>query len=117
MDGDGISHSNYGMDNVLKLADLYNASSLTNPACIIDTNHDNSAKRHLEQPRIAKEVIKARQQNETVRKLVKGLMTESYLEDGKQDIGGSEIYGKSITDPCLGWQKTEKMIYEIAEML
>ena len=117
VDGDGRSHSNYGTENVLRLAELYASASLTNPACIIDTNHDNSAKCHLEQPRIAKEVIKARRQNEAVRTLVKGLMTESYLEDGKQSIGASEIYGKSITDPCLGWQKTEKLIYEIAEML
>ena len=116
VDKNGISHANYTADTVTKLAELYSASELSNPACIIDTNHDNSAKCHLEQPRIAKEVIGLRKADETARKLIKGLMIESYIEDGRQDIA-EEIYGKSITDPCLGWEKTERLIYEIADAL
>ena len=80
----------------------------------MDTNHANSGKQYLEQIRIAKEVIHSRNHNDNIKKLVKGLMIESYIEDGAQKIGDG-IYGKSITDPCLGWEKTERLILEIAE--
>ena len=116
VDKNGISHANYTIDTVTRLAELYAASGLSNPACIIDTNHDNSSKCHLDQPRIAKEVIDIRRRDDIARKLIKGLMIESYIEDGRQNIG-EEVYGKSITDPCLGWEKTERLIYEIADAL
>ena len=96
---------------------MYEASSLANPACIIDTNHANSGKQYLEQIRIAREIAESRNYNPKVKNLVKGLMIESYLEDGCQKISNDEIYGKSITDPCLGWEKTERLIYDLAEML
>ena len=83
---------------------------------IVDTNHSNSGKHYLEQIRIAKDVLHSMHVNPEFRKLVKGLMIESYIEDGNQPVGGG-VYGKSITDPCLGWEKTEKLIYEIADML
>ena len=81
---------------------------------VVDTNHSNSNKQYLEQIRIAKEVLHSRRYNKDIHKLVKGLMIESYIEDGSQKIH-DHIYGKSITDPCLGWEKTERLLYEIAE--
>ena len=81
---------------------------------MVDTNHSNSNKQYLEQIRIAKEVLHSRRYNNDIHKLVKGLMIESYIEDGSQKIH-DHIYGKSITDPCLGWEKTERLLYEIAE--
>ena len=96
--------------------EMYQKEGFVNPAVIVDTNHANSGKQYLEQIRIAKEVLQSRQFNKDVKKLVKGLMIESYIEDGCQPVTG-EIYGKSITDPCLGWEKTEKLIYDIADML
>ena len=114
VDKHGNSHPNYHYEDLLLLSDLYEKSGLKNPAVIIDTNHANSGKKWEEQIRIAKEVLHSTRHNEKVKKLVKGLMIESYIEDGcqKSDEG---IYGKSITDPCLGWEKTEKLIYELAE--
>ena len=112
----GNSMPNYHYENLAKLAELYEESKLLNPAVIVDTNHANSGKNHLEQIRIAKDVLLSCRHNIDVRKLVKGLMIESYIEDGSQKIG-ENIYGKSITDPCLGWEKTERLIYDIAEML
>jgi 3-deoxy-7-phosphoheptulonate synthase len=88
---------------------------LKNPACIVDCNHSNSGKNYLEQGRIAKEVLHSMRHCETVNALVKGLMIESYIEDGAQKSGEC-VFGKSITDPCLGWEKTERLIYEIAEL-
>jgi 3-deoxy-7-phosphoheptulonate synthase len=82
----------------------------------VDANHSNSGKRYLEQIRISKDVMHSRHVNPEIRGLVKGLMIESYIEDGAQKIGEG-IYGKSITDPCLGWEKTETMLYELAELL
>ena len=113
----GKMHSNYHYEDLLALADAYAASSLSNPACIVDTNHANSGKQYLEQINIAKNTVKLRNKNSTVKKLVKGLMIESYLEDGCRDISSNDIPGKSITDPCLGWEKTEKLILELADML
>ena len=83
---------------------------------IVDTNHNNSGKKYLEQVRIAKDVVRSRKQNADIKSLVKGLMIESYLEDGAQSAG-EHVFGKSITDPCLGWEKTEKLILEIADRL
>ena len=98
------------------MEELYEASNLTNPSVIVDTNHNNSGKKYLEQIRIAKDIVHSRNQNNDIKRLVKGLMIESYLEDGAQSIG-EHIYGKSITDPCLGWEKTEQLIYDIADKL
>ena len=80
----------------------------------MDTNHSNSGKQYLEQIRITKEVLHSRQHNPDIHRLVKGLMIESYIEDGAQSVH-DKVYGKSITDPCLGWEKTERLLYEIAE--
>ncbi len=112
----GKNVSNYHYDDLLKLSDLYAKSGLLNPSAIIDTNHANSGKNYLEQIRIANEVANSRNRNGDIKKLVKGLMIESYIEDGAQGIG-EHIYGKSITDPCLGWDKTEKLILDIADKL
>ena len=116
VDRDGHSISNYHYEDLQKLSDLYADSGLTNPAAIIDVNHANSGKKYLEQIRITKDVLYSMAHNSDIKKLVKGLMIESYIEDGAQKIG-ENIYGKSITDPCLGWEKTEKLIYDIAESL
>ena len=112
----GRSASNYHYEDLLRVEDLYEKTGLKNPAVIVDTNHNNSGKQYLEQIRIAKDIVHSRNQNGTIRKLVKGLMIESYLEDGAQSTG-EHIFGKSITDPCLGWEKTERLIYDIAEKL
>ena len=112
---DGRSFSNYHYEDLEKLAVLYKASGLKNPSCIVDTNHANSGKRYLEQVRIAKDVLHSRNLNSDIKNLVKGFMIESYIEDGAQKIGDC-VYGKSITDPCLGWEKTERLIYDIAEL-
>ena len=112
----GTSAPNYHYEDLMLLRSMYDKAELQNPAVIIDTNHANSGKRYAEQPRIAKEVLHSMRLSPEIRSLVKGLMVESYLEDGNQPPGGN-IYGKSITDPCLGWEKTERMILELAEIL
>jgi len=112
----GKSVSNYHYEDLVKLNDLYMASGLANPSVIVDTNHNNSGKRYLEQIRIAHEVVDSRNYNGDIKSLVKGLMIESYLEDGSQKIG-EHVFGKSITDPCLGWEKTEKLILDLADKL
>ena len=112
----GRSISNYHYEDLLRVEELYEKSNLTNPSVIVDTNHNNSGKKYLEQIRIAKDIVHSRNQNSDIKRLVKGLMIESYLEDGAQSIG-EHIYGKSITDPCLGWEKTEKLIFDIADKL
>ena len=112
----GKSVSNYHYEDLVKLNELYLASGLANPTVIVDTNHNNSGKRYLEQIRISHEVVDSRKYNNDVKKLVKGLMIESYIEDGAQKIG-EHVFGKSITDPCLGWEKTEKLVLELAEKL
>lgn len=116
VDYTGKCVSNYHYEDLQKLFDLYSHTNLKNPAVIIDTNHANSGKQYNEQPRIAKDVIYSRNHNNDLKSMVKGLMIESYIEDGAQKIG-ENIYGKSITDPCLGWEKTEKLIYTIADSL
>ena len=113
----GKSHPNYHFEDLEALYETYTKSGLANPAVIVDTNHANSGKNHLEQPRIAKEILHSMRHSENIGKMIKGLMIESYIEDGAQKISDCEIYGKSITDPCLGWEKTERLIFEIAEKL
>ncbi len=112
----GKNASNYHYEDLVKLYDIYADSGLSNPTAIVDTNHANSGKKYLEQIRIAKDVIHSCNHNSDIRKMVKGLMIESYIEDGSQKIG-EHIYGKSITDPCLGWEKTEQLILDIADTL
>ena len=116
VDKKGQAHPNYHYEDLSQLCDIYANSYLTNPAVIVDTNHSNSGKKPLEQVRIAKEILHSMRHNEDVKKIVKGLMIESYIEDGAQKIGES-VYGKSITDPCLGWEKSERLILDIAELL
>ncbi len=111
----GRSTANYHYEDLQLLCELYAKSNLQNPAVIIDTNHSNSGKKWEEQPRIAKEILHSTRHSPEIYKMVKGLMIESYLEDGCQKPDGG-IYGKSITDPCLGWEKTERLIYELAEL-
>ena len=113
----GKSHPNYHFEDLYGLYETYMASGLANPAVIVDTNHSNSSKKHLEQIRISKEVLHSCRYSKEVRSIVKGLMIESYIEDGCQPISDKEVYGKSITDPCIGWGKTERLIYDIADVL
>ena len=117
VDKRGQAHPNYHFEDLYSLYETYQASGLKNPAVIVDTNHSNSGKKYLEQPRIAKEVLHSARYSPEVRSIVKGLMIESYIEDGSQKISDSEVYGKSITDPCIGWEKTERLIYDIADAL
>ena len=117
VDENGKMMPNYDREHLMRLSELYAKQNLQNPAVIVDTNHANSGKQCLEQVRIAKEILHACRHSNDIKKLVKGLMIESYIEDGAQKIGPDEIYGKSITDPCLGWEKTERLIYDIADLL
>jgi len=112
----GRNVSNYHYEDLLRVEELYEKSNLTNPSVIVDTNHNNSGKKYLEQIRIAKDIVYSRNQNSDIKRLVKGLMIESYIEDGAQSVG-EHIFGKSITDPCLGWEKTEKLILDLADKL
>jgi len=105
---------NYHFEDLFLLHEIYSRRNLQNPACIVDTNHSNSNKKYKEQIRISKEVLHSRKHSPEIRSLVKGLMIESYIEPGSQKVGEG-IYGKSITDPCLGWEDSERLIYEIAE--
>ena len=111
----GNNIPNYHYEDLVLLLEKYNERDLLNPACLVDANHSNSNKQFQEQIRIVNEVLHSRKHNSDIRKLVKGVMVESYLEEGCQKIG-EHIYGKSITDPCLGWEDSEKLIYKIAEM-
>ena len=110
----GNSVPNYHYEDLELLYSLYQERELLNPACIVDANHSNSNKRYMEQIRIVKEVLHSRRHSEEIHNFIKGVMVESYLEPGSQKIG-EHIYGKSITDPCLGWDDTEKLIYDIAD--
>ena len=112
----GESMPNYHYEDLIRLCDAYAKRDLQNPAVIVDCNHANSGKQYLEQIRIAKEVLLNCKYNADINRLVKGLMIESYLEDGAQKIGEG-VFGKSITDPCLGWEKTERLIYELADLV
>lgn len=111
----GNSIPNYHYEDLVLLQQKYAERDLKNPATLIDTNHSNSGKQYKEQIRIVKEVMHSRKQNAEIHALVKGVMIESYLKPGCQKVGGG-IYGKSITDPCLGWDDSEKLIYNIAEL-
>ena len=110
----GVSQPNYHYEDLQTLLELYNARDLKNPACIVDANHNNSKKQYKEQIRIVKEVLHSRTCSNDIHNLVKGVMIESYIEEGCQGIH-DHIYGKSITDPCLGWEDSERLLYEIAE--
>lgn len=111
----GNTAANYHFEDLIRLYDMYGQRELINPAAVIDTNHSNSGKKYYEQIRITKEIMHNRQICPEIHSLVKGLMIESYIEEGCQKIG-EHIYGKSITDPCLGWKDTEKLIEDIAIM-
>ena len=115
-DSTGKSIPNYHYEDLIRLHERYEQSGLLNPAVIVDTNHANSGKQYLEQIRIARDILYSRRQHRELHKMVKGLMIESYIEDGAQKIG-NHVYGQSITDPCLGWEKTEALIEEIADKL
>lgn len=110
----GQNLPNYHYEDMNLLWEMYEKMELKNPACVVDTNHSNSGKQFAQQIRIAKEIMHSRKLNSNIHSLVKGLMIESYIEEGNQKIGGG-IYGKSITDPCLGWADTERLIYDLAE--
>ena len=111
----GNTTTNYHYEDLIRLHEMYDKMDVVNQAAIIDTNHSNSGKKFKEQIRIAKEVMHNRQLSSDIKSLVKGLMIESYIEEGSQKIG-EHVYGKSITDPCLGWDDSKKLIYDIAEM-
>lgn len=111
----GQSQPNYHYEDLIRLQEMYSACNLQNMGVIVDTNHANSGKKYMEQIRICKEVLHSCRLSEEINTMVKGFMIESYIEDGNQKIGDG-VYGKSITDPCLGWEKTEKLIYEIADL-
>lgn len=111
----GQTIPNYHYEDLQTLCQMYAQAGLENPAVIVDTNHSNSAKKYDEQPRIAKEIMHSTRCDKDIYKLVKGLMIESYIEDGAQSPDGG-VYGKSITDPCLGWEKTERLIFELADL-
>lgn len=116
IDNNGTAIPNYYYDNLIKLINLYNNEHFKNPSIIIDTNHSNSNKQFEKQVDIVKEVLNYTLQNKELKNIIKGFMIESYIEDGSQQIGDG-IYGKSITDPCLGWKKTEELISYIANFL
>ena len=111
----GTCIPNYHYEDLVRLVDVYAKKDLKNPAAIIDANHSNSNKQFKEQIRIVSEILHSRRYNDDVKKMVKGVMIESYIEEGNQKICDHMTYGKSITDPCLGWEDTEKLIYKIAE--
>ncbi|MBQ3904053.1 MAG: 3-deoxy-7-phosphoheptulonate synthase [Eubacterium sp.] len=112
----GVNHQNYHYEDLRILHDMYCTGEYKNPAVIVDTNHSNSGKRYLEQIRIANEVLHSMRHSNDIKNMIKGFMIESYLEDGCQSVDGG-VYGKSITDPCLGWDKTKELIYNIANQI
>ncbi len=116
VDNFGRSHPNYHYESLQELLRLYRESGLRNPAVIVDANHNNSGKQYLEQIRICKDVMHSRALDGEIRNLVKGLMVESYLEDGCQKVGEG-VYGRSITDPCLGWDKSRELMLRLAELV
>lgn len=110
----GQNIPNYHYEDINSLIAMYNERDLKNPACVIDANHSNSNKQFAQQIRIVKEVMHSRKLNPDIHRFVKGVMIESYIEEGSQKVGGG-VYGKSITDPCLGWADSERLIYDIAD--
>ena len=111
----GECHPNYHYEDMMQLIRDYRQDAFTNPAVIVDTNHSNSNKQYKEQIRIVSEVLHSRNYNPELKRLVKGVMIESYLVEGRQDIAENLVYGQSITDPCIGWEDTQRLIYDIAE--
>lgn len=116
VDKHGVNHSNYHYEDMVQLLEMYGKLNLQNPACIVDSNHSNSGKKYDQQPRIIEEVMHNRRISKDIHDLVKGFMVESYIEPGNQKIS-DHVYGKSITDPCLGWDETEKLLYRVAELV
>ena len=116
MDRDGSSVPNYSREDLSRLAALYRQTTLANPAVLVDANHANSGKDPFRQPEIIRSVLDSRDADPDLRALVKGFMVESYLVDGCQPVGGG-VFGQSITDPCLGWEKTERLVFGIAERI
>jgi 3-deoxy-7-phosphoheptulonate synthase len=112
----GQNIPNYHYEDLIRLVNMYKTKDIVNPACIVDANHSNSGKIYSEQVRIVKEILHSMKHSDDVKKLVKGVMIESYIEPGCQKIGEG-VYGKSITDPCLGWTESEKLLMDIAELL
>ena len=110
----GANRPNYHYEDICRLIEMYDKMDLKNPACIIDANHSNSSKKYTQQVRITKEVLHNRKEDSAIHDMVKGMMIESYIEPGSQKIG-EHIYGKSITDPCLGWKESEELLYYIAD--
>lgn len=117
VDDKGRNIPNYHYEDLLRIAQEYDKKGFSNPALIIDTNHNNSSKQFAEQPRIVSEVLHSMAYDSILKKSVKGFMIESYIEQGSQQIDEYSVYGKSITDPCLGWAETEKMIFKTADQL
>jgi len=116
VDKHGQSFPNYHYEDLIRLYNAYEEKGVENMALIVDANHANSNKQYLEQIRICKEILHSCRHSADIKKLVKGFMIESYLEDGAQKIGEG-VFGKSITDPCLGWEKSEKLIFDIANLI
>ena len=116
VDTNGNSIANYHYEDLLRTVKMYEESSFKYKGIIVDANHANSGKKFEQQPRIVSEILHSREYNSDIKRLVKGVMVESYIEEGTQKVG-EHIYGKSITDPCLGWDATEKMLYEMAERI
>lgn len=114
LDAYGKNIPNYHYEDLLKVKEQYADSELLNPFVVVDTNHDNSGKKHLEQIRIVKEVLSSREWNKDLQPLVRGFMIESFLENGRQEVDGN-VFGQSITDPCLGWKETEELLYTLAK--
>ncbi len=110
----GESLPNYHYEDMIRLAEMYVKRGLANPAIIVDTNHANSNKKYNDQPRIAMEVVNNMKKSAVLKDMVKGFMIESYIEEGAQDVS-SKVYGKSITDPCLGWEASQKLVMELAD--
>ncbi|HQP10494.1 MAG TPA: 3-deoxy-7-phosphoheptulonate synthase [Candidatus Omnitrophota bacterium] len=115
-DHDGKSIPNYHYEDMTKLAQMYLKRGFANPTIIVDTNHANSDKKFAEQPRIAMEVMESRKKSDILKKMVKGLMIESYLVEGAQNVS-EKVYGKSITDPCMGWEGSERLVLALADRL
>ncbi|MBR6052846.1 MAG: 3-deoxy-7-phosphoheptulonate synthase [Clostridia bacterium] len=116
VDNTGVTYPNYHYESLVRVAELFQKRQVQDPAVIVDCNHANSGKNPFEQPRILKEVLHSCRYNPELRKLIKGFMVESYIEDGNQPVDGG-VYGKSITDACLGWEKSERLILDMADAL
>ncbi len=117
VDQHGMNIPNYHYEDLMRVAESYRKRELLYPGIIVDTNHANSNKQFQRQPRIAKEVVRSRNHSKTIRSMVKGLMIESYLVEGTQKIAEENVYGKSITDPCLGWEASERLVRDLAGLV